>query len=66
MHLECLMVEDRKGDTLLYAGDLKVRITDFFFFKKNVELKYIGLDNALVKFQRTDSVWNQQFLFHYF
>ncbi len=66
MHLEGLMVEDRQGDTLLYAGDLKLRITDWFFFKKNVELKYIGLDNALVKFQRTDSVWSQQFLFDYF
>lgn len=66
MHLEGLMIEDQKGDTLLYAGDLKVRITDWFFFKKNVELKYIGLDNALVKFQRTDSVWSQQFLFDYF
>ncbi|MBI5858533.1 MAG: hypothetical protein HZB42_12915 [Sphingobacteriales bacterium] len=66
MHLEGLMVEDQKGDTLLYAGDLKVRITDWFIFKKNVELKYIGLDNALVKFQRTDSVWSQQFLMDFF
>lgn len=66
MHLEGLMLEDRKGDTLLYAGDLKLRITDWFFFKKNVELKYIGLDNALFKFQRADSVWSQQFLFDFF
>ncbi len=66
MHLEGLMVEDRNGDTLLYAGDAKLRITDWFFFKKQVELKYIGLDNAIVKFQRTDSVWSQQFLFDFF
>ena len=65
MHLEGLLIEDRKGDTLLYAGDMKVRITDFFFLKKNVELKYIGLDNALIKFQRTDSVWSHQFLIDY-
>ncbi len=66
MHLEGVLVEDRKGDTLLYAGDMKVKITDWFFFKKNIELKYIGLDNAVVKFQRSDSVWSQQFLFDYF
>ncbi|HND96512.1 MAG TPA: hypothetical protein PLH49_12165, partial [Chitinophagaceae bacterium] len=65
MRLEGLMIEDRQGDTILYAGDAKVRITDWFFFKKNVTLKYIGLENALVKFQRTDSVWQQQFLFDY-
>lgn len=45
---------------------MKVRITDWFFFKKEAELKYVGLENALVKFQRTDSVWSQQFLFDYF
>lgn len=63
MHLEGLMIEDRQGDTILYAGDAKVQITDWFIFKKNAELKYFGLENALVKFQRTDSVWRQQFLF---
>lgn len=30
MHLEGLLLEDRAGDTLLYAGDMKVRITDWF------------------------------------
>ncbi|MGB3006068.1 MAG: translocation/assembly module TamB domain-containing protein [Chitinophagaceae bacterium] len=66
MHLEGMLLEDRKGDTLIYAGDLKVRITDWFFFKKEAELKYIGLENALIKFQRTDSVWQQQFILDYF
>jgi hypothetical protein len=66
MHLKGVLLEDQQGDTLLYAGEVKVRITDWFFFKKEVELKYIGLENALIKFQRTDSVWRQQFLFDYF
>lgn len=66
MHLEGILIEDRKGDTLLYAGDLQVRVTDWFFFKKDVELKYIGLEDAIIKFQRTDSVWRQQFIFDYF
>ncbi len=66
MHLEGVLIEDRKGDTLLYAGDVQVRITDWFIFKKEAELKYIGLENAIIKFQRTDSVWRQQFIFDYF
>lgn len=66
MHLEGVLIEDRQGDTLLWAGDVKVRITDWFIFKKEAELKYIGLENALIKFQRTDSVWRQQFIFDYF
>jgi hypothetical protein len=66
MHLKGVMVEDQRQDTLIYAGDLQVRITDWFFFKKNIELKYIGLEDAVIKFQRSDSVWSQQFLFDYF
>lgn len=66
MDLEGLMVEDHNQDTLLYAGDAQVRITDWFFFKKNVELKYIGLENAVIHMNRKDSIWNYQFLVDYF
>lgn len=67
MHLEGVLIEDRQGDTLLYAGNVKVRITDWFFLKKTATLKYVGLEDAIVKFQRgTDSVWRQQFIFDYF
>ncbi|HUR65947.1 MAG TPA: translocation/assembly module TamB domain-containing protein [Chitinophagaceae bacterium] len=66
MHLQGVLIEDQKGDTLLYAGDMKVRITDWFFFKKQAELKYVGLEDAIIKFQRTDSTWQQQFIFDYF
>ena len=37
MNLEGVLIEDRKRDTLLYAGNLKVNITDWFFFKKNLK-----------------------------
>src|SRR5688572_8574539 len=66
MLLEGTLVEDRNKDTLLYAGTVEVRITDWFFFKDNIELKYIGLKNAQINFQRTDSIWNYQFLVDYF
>ncbi len=66
MHLQGLLVEDQQQDTLVYAGEATVRITDWFFFKNNIDLKYIGLDNALVNMYRKDSVWNYQFLIDYF
>ncbi len=66
MHLEGVLVRDREQDTLLYAGDVQVRITDWFFFRKQSVLKYVGLENAIIKFQRTDSVWRQQFILDYF
>lgn len=64
--VEDLMVEDRKKDTLLYAGNASANITDWFFVKDKVTLYKIGLENAVVNMQRTDSVWNYQFLVDYF
>lgn len=66
LNMEGTMVRDKKGDTLLYAGALKFRITDWFFLKDKAEIKYIGLEDAVVKMQRKDSVWNYQFVADYF
>ncbi len=66
MVLEDALVEDTHHDTLLYAGQVKVNITDWWFFRDSAELHYIGLENATIKLQRTDSVWNYQFLVDYF
>ncbi len=66
MNLNGILVRDKSKDTLLYAGSLKVRVTDWFFLKDNIELKYIGLEDAVVKMDRSDSVWNYQFVIDYF
>ena len=66
MSMEGFLVLDHTKDTLLYAGAAKVNITDWFFFRDNITLKYIGLDNALINMNRIDSVWNYQFLVDYF
>jgi len=66
MNLEGVLIEDRKKDTLLYAGIVQVRITDWFFFKEKASLEYIGLQDAVVHMNRTDSVWNYAFLQDYF
>ncbi len=67
MHLLNTLVLDRQKDTILSAGEVTVRITDWFFIKKNIELKYVGLKDAVVKLQRdTDSIWRHQFIIDYF
>jgi hypothetical protein len=66
LELDGVYVEDQKKDTLLYAGAVNVRITDWFFLKDKADLKYIGLENAVVHLNRTDSIWNYAFLANYF
>ena len=66
MHLEGTLVQDQQKDTLLYAGNLTVNITDWFFLKDKIELKYIGLEDAVIHLQRSDSIWNYKFLVDYF
>jgi translocation-and-assembly-module (TAM) inner membrane subunit TamB-like protein len=66
LNLEGFLLEDQHRDTLLSAGNLQVRITDWFFLKDTVELKYVGLENAVANLKRTDSVWNYQFIVDYF
>jgi len=66
MHLKGVLVEDRHKDTILSAGDVVVNVNDWFFLRKNIELKYIALYDAVIKLQRTDSVWRHEFLLDYF
>jgi hypothetical protein len=66
MNLEGVMVEDQQKDTLLSAGKMQVRVTDWFFFKDKIVLHYIELGDAVIHLNRTDSVWNYQYLVDYF
>ncbi len=66
MLLEGALVLDKKNDTLLYAETAKVNITDWFFLKDNITLKYVALDDAIIHLNRKDSTWNYQFLVDYF
>ncbi len=66
MALEGTLVQDHNKDTLLYAGKLNVRITDWFFLKDKIELQYVGLEDASVYMHRVTKEWNYQFLLDYF
>jgi hypothetical protein len=62
LHLEGLLVRDLRKDTLLHAGELSIRLTDWFFLRDETDIRYIGLNDVLVNTSRSDSVWNYQFL----
>lgn len=66
MNIKGVMVEDLSKDTLLYAGEANVKVTDWFFLKDKAVLHYISLDDAVINMKRTDSTWNYQFLVDYF
>ncbi|MBX9734069.1 MAG: hypothetical protein K2X37_08390, partial [Chitinophagaceae bacterium] len=66
LDLQGLLIRDQQKDTLVYAGHARVNITDWFFLKKEAELKYVGLEDAIIKLQRKDSIWNYQFIADYF
>jgi hypothetical protein len=66
MNIEDLLVEDQKHDTLLFAGNFQVRITDWFFLKNKADIKYVGIENSVIHLQRNDSTWNYQFIVDYF
>jgi TamB, inner membrane protein subunit of TAM complex len=67
MVLNDALIKDHSNDTLLYAGTVKVNITDWWFFKDHAQLQYIGLKDAIIRIRRrTDSVWNYKFLVDYF
>ncbi len=66
VNLEGTLIRDKQKDTLLYANQLRLRITDWFFIKDKIDLKFVGLEDAVVKLQRKDSVWNYQFIANYF
>ncbi len=66
VNMEGTLVRDKQKDTLLYAGLLKVRMTDWFFLKDKVVLHFVGIEDAVIKIQRTDSVWNYGFIADYF
>jgi len=62
IELEGALVRDRSRDTLLYAGGLRISLTDWFFLKDETDVSYIGLKDVVVKTSRIDSIWNYRFI----
>jgi hypothetical protein len=63
--IQGLYIEGQQHDTLLYAGELQVRITDWFILNKGKNvIKYVGLKDAYAHIYRTraSDVWNYEFI----
>lgn len=63
--LEGLYIEDQAKDTLLYAGEARVRVSDWFIFRKEVPvIRFVGLKDAYANLYRTrtSDAWNYQFV----
>lgn len=61
-YLNDILVRDQKKDTLLFAGSLKLKITDWFFVKDKITIHYLGLTDTYINTSRTDSNWNYKFI----
>jgi hypothetical protein len=64
LSLQGLYVEDQAHDTLVYAGDAEVRISDWFIFKDKPVLHYLSLHNTYAHLYRAANSkdWNYRFI----
>ena len=62
--IEEILIEDKKKDTILYAGNIKARFGVFELFNQNFEIKNLTLENARIRLFRgqNDSDFNYQFI----
>ncbi len=62
--IQGVYVEDKSKDTLLYAGEIQIKITDWFIFKDKPVLRYIGLTDAYIHLYRKEqnNNWNYEFI----
>ncbi len=62
--LHDVFIEDKAHDTLLSAGELDIRITDWFIFKDKHVIHYLSLKNVYAHLYRTplSNVWNYDFI----
>ncbi|MFM1794217.1 MAG: hypothetical protein RL642_602, partial [Bacteroidota bacterium] len=61
-YLNDLLVRDQAKDTLLFAGSIKLKITDWFFVKDHITIHYFGLTDTYINTYRSDKKWNYNFL----
>lgn len=63
-NLEGLYIADQRQDTLLYAGNARIRLTDWFLGGKIKTIHYIGLENAQIHLHRfkDKDEWNYAFI----
>jgi len=63
-HLQDILVLDQQQDTLFYAGDINVRLNNFFFLQDDPTLYGLELKHVRVLLQRPkhSETWNYQYI----
>lgn len=55
LNLHGFLLKDEQKDTLVYAGNLQLKVSDFIIYKKSKPIiSYIGLEDAYVNLYRCD------------
>ncbi len=65
LNIEGVFIQDQKKDTLLYAGNLQFKITDWFFIKKEKPvISYLKLKDTYINLNRPfeNNIWNYDFI----
>ncbi len=64
LEVQGVYVEGQAKDTLLYAGAIRVRISDWFLFSDKPVIRYVGLSNTYAHLYRNgdSKVWNYDFI----
>lgn len=62
--IEGLFLEDKKKDTLIYAGSVKINIALYGLFSSEIAISSVSLEDATVKLYstKTDPLFNYNFL----
>lgn len=62
--IQGVYIEDQHKDTLLYAGELQVRVSDWFIFRDKPIIHYLGVKNTYVHMYRkaNSGAWNSDFV----
>jgi hypothetical protein len=66
LSLNEVFVQDEYRDTLLFAGQVSLNLTDWFFFKDEIVLHYLGLKDVKAYLQRDATDWNYQHIVNFF
>ncbi|MEY4702177.1 MAG: hypothetical protein RIR96_74, partial [Bacteroidota bacterium] len=66
IEFEKLLIRDKTGDTLVFAGKASADATNWFFLKKHFTIKDVQLEDGVLKMKRDSKTWNYQFLLDYF
>ena len=66
VNIKNVLIRDQNKDTLLFAANLKLRVTDLLFSTKDPVISYIGLEKAKIYLHRKTPIWNYQFIVDHF